>query len=218
MSVADLMAPPLPCVPGTMPFKELAMVFLRGEVPAVVVVGDDCEPVGIVTEADLLSLQAFAGLPAGDMALRWENDDTMARIATRHLGLTAETLMSKPVTVISSSADETEAARQFVTTGYKVLPVEENQVLVGSLSRSALLRRFDQTDEEVLGAVERVLSAEPRSHDVAAEVSEGVVSLAGPADNPRSAYEVERAVASVDGVVNVLWRAPTDRDSTERTK
>ena len=207
--MADIMATPLPCVPGTMPFKELALLFLSGEIPALVVVGERCEPVGIVTEADLLSLQAFAGLAAGDMALRWENDDTLARIATRHLGLNAQTLMSTPVVMISASADETEAARMFVTTGFKVLPVVEKGVLVGSLERRALLRRFDHSDEDTLSAVQDVLTEEPRSHDIAAEVAEGVVSLAGSAESPRSAYEVERAVASVEGVVNVLWRTPT---------
>lgn len=208
MTVRELMDVVLPCVSRSAPFKELVVALLRYGQPAVVVVDDDGRgPVGIVTEGDLLARQAFGGLAPGDMALRWENDETLAVVASRHLGLTAGDLMSAPVKTIDASANEIEAARRFVIDGYRVLPVLDVGILVGALHRRSVLARFDHPDAAILAMVRSCLDENEAVSRLGVDVTEGVVSLTGQLEGPKAAYELERRVAAMEGVVEVVWTA-----------
>ena len=146
------------CLGASASFKELVVALLRHEAPAVIVVDDSTgAAVGIVTEADLLVRQAFSGLPAGDMALRWDNNDCLARVAVHHLGLRASEIMSAPLISISPDADELEAARVLAGSRLRVLPVVTGGRVVGMLSRRAIVSRLDQPDVHLQARVEQRL-------------------------------------------------------------
>jgi len=195
------------CLGASASFKDLAVVLLRHQVPAVIVVDDVTgRPVGIVTEADLLVRQAFSGLPAGDMALRWDNNDSLAWVAVRHLGLQAGQIMSSPLISTSPDADELEAARVLAGHGLRVLPVVSEGAVVGLLSRRAILSRLDQPDVHLRARVEQCLDRLVEAGQIHVDVDQGVVSLTGSRGGRRRAYEIEREVAALEGVVEVLWR------------
>ena len=205
--VGDLMDPQVICLGASASFKELVVALLRHEAPAVIVVDDSTgAAMGIVTEADLLVRQAFGGLPAGDMALRWDNNDSLARVAVHHLGLQAWQIMSAPLISISPDADELEAARVLAGNGLRILPVMSDGTVVGMLSRRAILARLDHPDVHLQARIEQCLDRLVEAGEVHVDVDQGVVSLTGHRGGRRCAYEIEREVAALEGVIEVVWR------------
>ncbi|OII60673.1 hypothetical protein BJP40_09115 [Streptomyces sp. CC53] len=196
-SVADLMTPEAVAVqPGTS-FKEIARLLDEYGITAVPVVDDEEQPVGVVSEADLLRRHTGA--------------DDGAR--------TAQGLMSSPAIVARPEWSAVEAARVMERHRIKRLPVVDAAGrLIGVLSRSDLLQLFLRRDraiqEEILeDVVTRTLGLPPSA--VTVDVHDGAVTLSGTLERRSLVPIVERLCESVDGVVAVDTRLAYEWDDTE---
>lgn len=192
-TVADLMSPVAVSVQRGTTFKEIARLLHEYGITAVPVI-DDERPVGVVSEADLLSRTSRAGAS------------------------TAEELMNSPAVVAQPEWSAARAARVMEKHQVKRLPVVDTEGrLIGVISRSDLLRLFLRRDraiqEEIIEDVlTRTLGLPPSG--VTVDVSEGRVTLSGSVAGKSLVPVVVRLCESVDGVVEVISRLTFDLDDT----
>ena len=207
MKVKDVMTTPVVTVGADASFKEVANTLLTRDVSGVPVVDADGTLLGVVTEADLISKEAYEGsrsplaLVVGYFA---GHDPRWVRKAE---GLTARDVMTADVAVARPGDDVGEAARRMLERDVNRLPVVEHGRLVGILTRHDLLRFFIPTDEEIRAHVLAILDDpfnDPGRYDVEFTVHEGVVHMQGWAHFESDARVLRRMVAHVPGVVEVV--------------
>lgn len=173
------------------------------DVTALPVVDDLDQPVGVVSEADLLRTVAARPDPNGLPSAAGHADGALARDE----GTTAGELMTAPAVCARPGWTVVEAARLMDGRGVKRLPaIDEAGTLVGIVSRGDLLRVFLRRDEALRDEItrdvlNRTLGLAPT--DVAVEVHEGRVSLKGRVETGRLIPVIERLCHGVDGVVSV---------------
>ncbi|GAA3023067.1 CBS domain-containing protein [Kitasatospora albolonga] len=182
-------------------FHEIVALLREFDITAVPVVADDGHPVGVVSEADLMRVQAAQEDPSGLLP---------APELPSGGAVTAQELMTSPAVCTTPDASVVAAARLMGRHRVKRLPVvDENGRLVGVVSRSDVLRVFLRDDqairreivEEVLGLTEGVSPAA-----VGVEVAQGRVVLSGAITPPYLLPIVLRLCRAVDGVVSVTDR------------
>jgi CBS domain-containing protein len=218
--VGDVMTTPVVTADRRTPFKEIAVRMAEHKISVVPVLVLGRHVAGVVSEADLLSVQdkhaREAQLESGGR-LHWHTGDK------RHLGLTAGELMTAPAITIHPDATLPAAARLMSSRDLKTLPVVEADTaigggvggkLIGIVSRRDLLSVFLRPDEdiarEILEMLAQILLADPAS--VTVRVRNGVVTLAG---QPGFAgqHDLIRVAArltwDVDGVVDVVNKLGT---------
>ncbi|MCX5445438.1 MULTISPECIES: CBS domain-containing protein [Streptomyces] len=194
-TVADLMTPEAVVVQRGTPFKEIARLLDEYDITAVPVLDEDEQPVGVVSEADLLRRQ-------------------IAKLGAT----TAEAIMTSPAVVARPEWSVVEAARTMEKKKVKRLPVvDDSGRLIGVISRSDLVQLFLRRDraiqEEVLEEVlTRTLGVSPSA--VTVEVSDGHVTLTGTLERKSLVPIAVRLCESVDGVVEVIDRLSSLRDDT----
>ncbi|MFE1172871.1 CBS domain-containing protein [Streptomyces sp. NPDC058773] len=192
-TVADLMTPEAVVVQRGTTFKEIARLLDEYDITAVPVVDDDYQPVGVVSEADLLRRQ-------------------IAKLGAT----TAEAIMTSPVVVARPGWSVVEAAKTMEKKKVKRLPVvDDTGRLIGVISRSDLVQLFLRRDraiqEEVLEEVlTRTLGVAPSA--VTVDVSDGHVTLTGALERRSLVPIAVRLCESVDGVVEVIDRLSYLRD------
>ncbi|WP_354638306.1 CBS domain-containing protein [Kitasatospora camelliae] len=186
--------------PGT-GFREIATLLHEYDISAVPVVDPDERPLGVVSEADLLRVQAAQEDPS---RLSPPPPAAAADAAT------ARGLMTSPAVCTTPEASVVEAARLMGRHHLKHLPVVDGSGhLTGMVSRSDLLRVFLRGDREIrTEIVEDVLgrTAGVSPAAVGVEVDQGVVTLSGILEPPYLAKVVLRLCRAVDGVVSVVDR------------
>ncbi|MEU8782431.1 CBS domain-containing protein [Streptomyces sp. NPDC048637] len=193
--VADLMTPEAVVVQRGTPFKEIARLLDEYDITAVPVLDEDDQPVGVVSEADLLRRQ-------------------IAKLGAT----TAEAIMTSPAVVARPEWSVVEAAKTMEKKKVKRLPVVDDAGrLIGVISRSDLVQLFLRRDraiqEEVLEEVlTRTLGVSPSA--VTVEVSDGHVTLTGTLERKSLVPIAVRLCESVDGVVEVIDRLSSLRDDT----
>ncbi|MGA5564621.1 CBS domain-containing protein [Streptomyces platensis] len=194
-TVADLMTPEAVVVQRGTPFKEIARLLDEYDITAVPVLDEDDQPVGVVSEADLLRRQ-------------------IAKLGAT----TAEAIMTSPAVVARPGWSVVEAAKTMEKKKVKRLPVvDDSGRLIGVISRSDLVQLFLRRDraiqEEVLEEVlTRTLGVAPSA--VTVEVSDGHVTLTGSLERRSLVPIAVRLCESVDGVVEVVDRLSYLRDDT----
>ncbi|MEW9521712.1 CBS domain-containing protein [Streptomyces tubercidicus] len=194
-TVADLMTPEAVVVQRGTPFKEIARLLDEYDITAVPVLDEDDQPVGVVSEADLLRRQ-------------------IAKLGAT----TAEAIMTSPAVVARPEWSVVEAAKTMEKKKVKRLPVvDDSGRLIGVISRSDLVQLFLRRDraiqEEVLEEVlTRTLGVAPSA--VTVEVSDGHVTLTGSLERKSLLPIAVRLCESVDGVVEVVDRLSYLRDDT----
>ncbi|MFD5394382.1 CBS domain-containing protein [Streptomyces sp. NPDC127097] len=194
-TVADLMTPEAVVVQRGTPFKEIARLLDEYDITAVPVLDEDDQPVGVVSEADLLRRQ-------------------IAKLGAT----TAEAIMTSPAVVARPGWSVVEAAKTMEKKKVKRLPVvDDSGRLIGVISRSDLVQLFLRRDraiqEEVLEEVlTRTLGVAPSA--VTVEVSDGHVTLTGALERKSLVPIAVRLCESVDGVVEVVDRLSYLRDDT----
>ncbi|MFE6740420.1 CBS domain-containing protein [Streptomyces tubercidicus] len=194
-TVADLMTPEAVVVQRGTTFKEIARLLDEYDITAVPVLDEDGQPVGVVSEADLLRRQIAK------------------------LGATsAEAIMTSPAVVARPEWSVVEAAKTMEKKKVKRLPVvDDSGRLIGVISRSDLVQLFLRRDraiqEEVLEEVlTRTLGVAPSA--VTVDVSDGHVTLTGSLERKSLLPIAVRLCESVDGVVEVVDRLSYLRDDT----
>lgn len=207
MKVRDVMTSPVVTVRPEATFAEIVDRMLSHRVSGLPVVDADGVLVGIVTEADLVTKEAYGQRPRrmatfiADVLLA--RDPAWARKARGRMA--SELMTAAPITV-GPDDDVVVAARRMLELGRKRLPVVEDGRVIGIVSRRDLLRQFDRSDAEIAADVTKVLTdimRVPEDHRVLAAVAGGVVRLRGTVRRPSDTSVIEAAVRWVPGVVGV---------------
>lgn len=209
MQVRDVMSAPVVSVRPEMPLKEVARLFIERRISGVPVVDADGNVLGVVSEADFLvkeraphQEQEHHGL-LGFLAA----DDEAVAAQAKVEAATAGAAMNSPAVTVCSDCSLREAAALMVDARINRLPVLEDGVLVGIVTRSDLVRAYLRSDEELARVIAEeivrdTMWIEPASLGIA--VSQGVVELSGTVDRRSTARILARLIARVDGVVQVV--------------
>ena len=209
MRIRDVMTTDVVVAKPDTPFPDLVDLLITNDVSGIPIVDGDGSLVGIVTEADLVSKQAFGGRrrrPLEVIADLVSGGETAWAVkAKAHL---ASQLMTSSKLVTAAPAEDIRvAARRLIESDVKRLPVvESGGRLAGIVSRTDLLRALHRTDEELRRAVAEAFAdplRSPEHTEVDIDVHEGIVSLAGTADYPADVSVLTAVVWSISGVVDV---------------
>jgi CBS domain-containing protein len=205
--VRDVMTARLVTARPDEPLKDVAARMVEAGVSALPVVDEAGRLVGIVTEADVISKEAYGGPRRRALQLVLDyfagRDPQWLRKAA---GWTAADVMTRQVVTAEPDEDLRAAARRMLEVGVKRLVVVDGERPVGIVSRRDLMRVFARPDEQVaadVAAVLRDIRRVPEDIEVTADVESGRVRLRGTVAHPSDARVVEHAVAGVPGVIGV---------------
>jgi CBS domain-containing protein len=181
MRARDIMTSPVVTVTPDTILKDVAALLVERGINAVPVVDAGDRLCGIVSEADLLALEAGG------------------RGGAPH---TAREVMSQSVYTLAEDTDAAAAARMMLRHGLKSVPVVDGDRVVGIVARRDLLRLVARGDDDVRADLERRLEEEIELlQRVRIEVTDGVVTVAGAGDLGRQL--VVGVARTVPGVVEV---------------
>ena len=208
MRIAEVMSTELVTVRPDQSLKDVVQAMVDHGVSAVPVVDADGRVAGIVTEADVMSREAYGGGRRKPLRMLVEyfsgRDPQWLRKAA---GLRADEVMTRQIVTASPHEDVRVAARRMVEHEIKRLVVVDDEgAPVGIVSRHDVLQFFCRDDADVakdlavlLGDLLRV----PEDLDVRYEVDHGVVGLEGTVRHPSDERVLKHAVLAVPGVVDV---------------
>ncbi|GHE55889.1 CBS domain-containing protein [Streptomyces capitiformicae] len=199
------------------PFKEVARLLADHRISGLPVIDDDEKVIGVISETDLMARQAEAPDPYGPPRRRFPFAALTRgarRQAVKAEARTAGRLMTEPPITVHADDTVVEAARTMAQHRVERLPVvDEEERLVGIVTRRDLLQVFLRPDEEIRDIVTRevlvrTLWLPPHSVDVA--VDQGVVTLSGQMERKSETEIAVSMTRQVDGVVGVVdkltWR------------
>ncbi|MEU0438092.1 CBS domain-containing protein [Streptomyces sp. NPDC006290] len=208
--VGSVMTTEVVRAPYGAPFKEVARLLADHRISGLPVVDDDEKVIGVISESDLLVRQAQTPDPyAPKRRFRLVLPTRGARRqVAKARARTAGQLMSAPPVTVHAESTIAEAARVMAQNRVERLPVvDEEDRLVGIVTRRDLLQVFLRPDREIRSEVidevlVRSLWLTPQA--VAVSVWEGVVTLDGMLER-RSEAEIAVAMTRrIDGVVGVV--------------
>ena len=182
MRTKDVMTSPVVTVSPDTPLKDVARILVERGINAVPVVDAADRLCGIVSEADLLTLETAD-----------------SRGSPPH---TASEVMSQSVYTLAQDTDATGAARMMLRHRLKSVPVVAGDRVVGIVARRDLLRLVARGDDDIRADLQARLASElERLHRLRVEVADGVVSVAGAGELGREL--VVGLARTVPGVVEV---------------
>jgi CBS domain-containing protein len=206
LRVSDVMTSRVVAVTAATPFRAVVDLMLRHEISSVPVLDDEGGLVGLISEADVLSKQAYGGrrrsLLDGFSGLgRREMRDL-----TRSRGRTAREIMSAPVETTLVDEPLRAVARRMLENQMKhLVVVDDARRIIGIVSRRDLLRAFDRTDTDIAAGVVDALATSKYSGRVAVTVDGGVVTLEGKVPRMEDVESVCWHAWTVPGVVDVVY-------------
>lgn len=163
-------------------------------------------PLGMITEYDVLTNLEFHG---GLDPVPLIGGGAARRRRRKAKALTARELMSSPVGTISADAPISEAVRRLASPGRSALcVVDDDQRLVGVLTRRDLIAVYRRPDDDIAAEVRAVVDVDrlrPTRDPVSltVEVVSGVVTLAGELTYRSQVEHAGLAASRVSGVVAV---------------
>ena len=204
-TVTSVMTDEVISISSETPFKEIVELLIKHNISAVPVVDGDGVPVGVVSEADLMSKEEFEGgteprpLLAGPARRRRWRQST---------GTTAADLMHRPVLTVRADDLVPVAARKLAAAGVRRLfVVDAAGRLVGVVSRRDLLTLYLRSDEQLASEImANVLGAALWIEDdrVQVTVADGVVTLTGTLPRRSEADVTARLTRAQPGVIGVV--------------
>jgi len=223
MHVKDVMTKDPVTVGSDAPLKDVADLLVTHRISGLPVVGDAGEPLGVVSEADLIVKEAGEREAQGALGWRWlfprsGDAEAKAKLATR----TAGEAMSSPAVAISPGSTIAEAARTMAEKHVNRLPVVDTEGgVVGIVTRADLVRMFVRSDAEIRREIEHdvvvgMLWMEPSR--IRVHVSQGEVSLSGRTDTELDAELLPRLAGQVPGVVAVTSDLTWEVDEPRRRR
>ncbi|MDH6588987.1 CBS domain-containing protein [Streptomyces sp. SAI-133] len=189
------------------PFKQVARVLGDHRISGVPVVDEDDKVLGVISETDLMLRQAM-----GTRTRPWRGRLRRGsrRTAAKSRARTAGGLMSAPAVTVRADDTIPEAARLMAHRRVERLPVvDEEDRLVGIVTRRDLLEVFLRSDEEIRRAVQQEVLLNTlwlAPQNVTVSVRNGVVTLAGELERRSEKSIALRTTGRVDGVVGVVDR------------
>jgi CBS domain-containing protein len=209
MKARDVMSSPVVTVDPDAPFKELVRLLVEHDVSGLPVIDSFGRLVGVVTEADLVSKEAYGGRRRHLLGVLSELLSGDSRWTHKAEGLTAGHLMTRQPFVAEADEEVGQIARRMLERGVKRLPVMEAGRLVGIITRQDLLRLFDRPDGSIAADIRARLASPlytPEDQAVIFRVDQGVVTLEGSVHYKGDRAVVEGMVRAVPGVVAVESR------------
>jgi len=200
------------------PFKEVARLLGEHCISGLPVIDEDDKVIGVISETDLMLRQSWE--PEPDTALGTWLSRSVRRASAKTRARTAGGLMSTPAVTVRADASVPEAARLMAEHRIERLPVvDEEDRLVGIVTRRDLLQVFLRTDKEIRQEVEQEVLVNTlwlAPHIVEVTVKDGVVTLTGQLER-RSEKPITLAMTSrMDGVVGVVDHLSYQLDDTRR--
>jgi CBS domain-containing protein len=189
MRVNDLMSSPPISVRPDRPLKEVAEIMLHHGVSTVPVVDGSDGIVGILSETDLLEIQARS------KTARPTRDESEVRIASD--------VMTKAVISTTPETSMDDLVRLMIEHHVKRLPVVADGRLVGVISRTDVIRVLARPDDDIARELMEGLRHDGLLIDpIGFEVSHGVVTFRGVSAPGLRAHLVALAHA-IAGVIAV---------------
>jgi CBS domain-containing protein len=200
MRVDEVMSPRVETVSPDTPVKEVARLLAGHSIGCAPVVDDDHRPVGIITEADLLALEARP-----DPLRHARRDLPEEGAAVR----TADQVMTAPVVSVRADTDVADVVRLMLSAQLTRVPVvDEDGRLAGLVSRHDLVVPLARPDSDIASDVRGLLAEWGDASRADVEVADGVVTLRLPDGLPRA--QVGHLVLAIPGVLDLRHADATD--------
>lgn len=206
-TVREVMTSPVLTVRRTTPLKEVAQLLVDHKISGVPVVDVDGTVLGVVSEADFLFKESGEAIVSHRPLARviGESRSSRRQLDKVH-AIDAADAMSGPAITIGPDRSVSEAARLMTIRKVNRLPVVENGVLVGIVTRADLIRAYVRSDEQLEETIRkdvilRILWLDPSSFTIS--VKDGVASISGHVDRLSTAEMIGQAVAAVPGIMDV---------------
>jgi len=213
MKVKDVMTTDVLTVREDTSFKDTVELLVENRVSGAPVIDHDGRLVGLVTEADLVSKEAFDLRHRRPLAAVADLIAGVSRWSGKAAGLTARDVMTHRVVTAAPGESLRSVARRMLDLGVKRLPVVEDGRLVGIISRQDLLRIFHRTDADIAAELDAKLASPryaPEDHSVSALVEDGIVTLTGSVRFSGEVPVIVGLASDVAGVVHVDNRLTYD--------
>lgn len=208
MTVRDVMTRSVLSVRPETPLKDVARMLIDHAISGVPVVNAEGRVLGIVSEADfLIKEQGAEHVHHRPLArIFGESRESQTQMAKLEAATAAEAMTAPPLT-IDPTRPMSEAAAIMTTHGVNRLPVVDDGVLVGIVTRADLVRAYVRTDEDLEKTIRedvllRILWLDPSTFTV--QVRNGIASIRGQVERRSTAAMVEHAIAMVPGIVDIL--------------
>lgn len=188
MRASEIMTRPAVSIRPHSSIRDAIVVLTERGFAGLPVVNDDDQVIGVITEADALRT-GFA-------------DDY--GVAER----TVADAMSTPVEVVESGTKVADVARHMLNGGLRCIPVVDDGVLMGVISRRDLLRGLVRQDDAVAAHI-RALLTDYSGHRSrwSVEVDAGVATVRGEFTDEAERRVVEALARTVSGVLRVEIRS-----------
>ncbi|CAM5654160.1 CBS domain-containing protein [Streptomyces avidinii] len=199
IKVGDLMTDEVVSAVSDTTFKEVAKLLASHDITGLPVLDAEDRVIGVVSESDLVNRQGAAALI--------EPDAVEGAGVPEPATFTAGEVMSAPAVTVRADETAAEAARLMSRRGVERLPVvDEEDRLVGIVTRRDLLRLFLRPDSEIRRRViEDVLTDTMGLSADAVEIHvvDGIVTLEGTLERQSQIPVLTRLAERLDGVVAV---------------
>jgi CBS domain-containing protein len=193
MRAKDAMTSPAITVTPETHCKDAAALLVRHRISALPVVDASGRLVGLVSEADLLSLETPDP----------RSQATPLAPRTMPLPRTVDEVMTPDVYTVEEDTDLGVVAQRMLEANVKRFPVLHGHRVVGVISRHDLVKVIARTDQEVEAGVQTALTEEGmRLTSLGVRVRDGVVELTGGGDR-QTLRLAEILARSVPGVLDV---------------
>jgi nucleotide-binding universal stress UspA family protein/CBS domain-containing protein len=189
------------------PYREMVAMFRKHRVSGFPVVDDDGKVIGVVSETDLLAVEAAEPDPGAHTAPRgWRPHRKVLTVDEA----TAGALMTHPAVTVGPGEMVRNAARLMLSLKLQRLPVvDRDGRLAGIISRSDVLSVFRRTDEEIRREITQDVIADGFFTDPArfmVAVHDGIVTLEGVPGSAVLGASIVDQVRHLEGVVAVRDR------------
>src|SRR3954447_13900148 len=190
MKARDIMTRPVVRVgPGT-PVREAIVMLTEHCVAALPVVGEDDAVLGVFTEADALRSGVAGKGPAPDVLVC--------------------SMMTAPAETVGLDTDVTEIARRMLGDRLRSIPVVDDGVLVGIVSRRDMLSPLVRQDDSISSHLNAQLSDYAGHRDRwTISVTGGMVTVRGTFHDEAERRVVTALAKTIYGVVGVELREET---------
>ncbi|MEV6873143.1 CBS domain-containing protein [Amycolatopsis sp. NPDC051128] len=191
MKARDIMTRPVVRVgPGT-PVREAIVLLTEHRVAALPVVGAEDALLGMFTEADALRSGVAGEGPAPHVLVG--------------------SVMTTPAETVALDTDVTEIARRMLGDRLRSIPVVDDGVLVGIVSRRDMLSPLVRQDDSIASHLNALLSDYSGHRDRwTISVTGGVVTIRGAFTDEAERRVVTALAKTVHGIVGVeLWEEAT---------
>ncbi len=196
MKVTSVMSHPVITVSPDASVKQAASLLITHGISALPVVDSGGELVGIISEADLLSIetrpdprtQAMPMLPTAGSSPHAVSD-----------------VMTRKVITVTAASEVADAARIMIESDIKRVPVLRGRRLIGIVSRRDLVRVIARRDRDLQAQLERRLKEvglAGQKGDISVEAGVATISTAVPGFERRLA---ESVALTVPGVLEVRF-------------